>query len=1155
MKKIITLLLLFCVSFMSAQNILLYTETSGYDHSTREEAETLLSTICTNNGWTFTVDNTGTELDNLSDYDVIWFSNTSGDNFNATERSAIEAFAAAGGHFVSEHASSDSYGHSTSTDVSGNGFGLWDWWAENVTGYSVQNNPNHTSNNVATTVSLINSQPTLVMGLSYPRPEEDEWYHEEKGYVNNSFIELERIASTGGNSYDAARRTTHYIERGDGGRSFYTTQGHNQSTYTSEADFQTLIENGFKYVLENYTAPYANGDGAPTDQLQVRLRFDGNSTDEGGNTVTQPDGSAVTYATSLNGQSAVFDGTQAFQLTDTDLQQETFSMSIILKASADGYSIGAEVGRAGNEAGGINLWSDGDIYFKAEQADLNTGVAAYDLAANSSTWYHFILTYDAATGNWAAYADGSTTAIDSGTQAADAANMDGILTVGGRTDTNNEYLTGEIDMVGVWSKVLTTQEIQEEFDAWASTNDPAENQNQQAPAPASGTELLVYMGGVQVQLSGAKFYTPPAGINEPPTVPASLAVSANNDDSITWTWAASTDNVSVSGYKVSLNDGPDIDVGNVLTYQATSLANGTYYDLKVKAYDGDSNESAFSSNVQGNTTVTLDLLTAANGNTDIINTGAASYSGNSSDDYTGAGATLTNVTASAVSYNILGGTHVHQLVATAGDGTDGIDLTFPVTVTSTVYEYDFVYRMTQGANGKLLIDSGVSHTDLSSTNWAVVSGEFTATGTDPDVRVFADGSTGEIGDTMQWRLIIKEKPAGRKPIWFVGNSQFNTNDQTGTDETVTLPPIIDAGDFVVAGIYKDIVTNVNNPIPTGWSQLGHWGSSGGLVQDAAGAESGDRTAAFFYKIADGTEDGGNITVDFNNNANALMMRASYAFRGVDQTNPVAFRLFDEQGSSPSPVGPAVTSQTYTSGLLVDHILFSESQGINQMGGDGYVFEENTFAGSDGKIVVGITKAPTDDADIAARTNQLGTVGYGWGIVSYMLQGAAGDPNWHPNDDNANPELTQGHAWSMDPAQNADNLPGVWLGSASIASVADTSHGIPGVNYVYSVKNLTDGSGEDIAHLFTNLTGNPGSGDNLTFDFMVKKVSGGYGVLNLNNNTDDYDFDISGDSANPQWIRVTANRVQLTGGTIRFDPNFEDDAGIHEWYILMSVKEN
>lgn len=617
-KKLLYILVFLYVGYAQAQHILLYTETSGFDHGTREEAETLLTSIAATHGWTFTVDNTGTELDNLSDYDVIWFSNTSGDNFNATERSAIEAFAAAGGHFVSEHAASDSYGHSTATTVSGNGFGLWDWWSENVTGSSVRNSPNHTSNNFTTTISITNANAILDQNLTFPRSEDEEWYYWEGGYLDPDFTESHGIASTGGNSYDAARMASVFYERPDGGRSWYTSQGHNQSSYTSETDFQTTIENGFLWVLENY---YENGDGAPTDGLQARLRFDGDITDAQGNSVTQPDGTPVEYVAGLNGRAAVFTGADAIELTDTDFTStEDFSVSVILKASADGFSIGSEISRATSETGGINIWSNGNIYFKAEDADLNFGGnGSYDIVTTPDAWYHFILTYDASTGDWTAYADGSTTPINSGTQAADATNLSGVITVGGRTDTNNEYLTGAVDMVGWWNKELSIAEVQQEFDAWASTADAAENQNQggsPAPEPTGSFKQLYLDGGIaQVYYMGARLqggsYNPPETDTEAPTVPGSLTNTTQTSTSLTYTWNASTDNTAVTGYEYELDDsGSPIDVGNVLTATPTGLTASTAYDFKVRAYDAEGNRSAYTANVQG----TTDAAPALTGN-------------------------------------------------------------------------------------------------------------------------------------------------------------------------------------------------------------------------------------------------------------------------------------------------------------------------------------------------------------------------------------------------------------------------------------------------------------------------------------------------------------------------------------------------------------
>lgn len=231
--------------------VLVFTKTSGFDHGTREESEAMVQTIATQLGFEFTVDNTGSEFDsasNLNNYDVIFFTNTSGDMLNASQRSNVESYASQGGNFISNHAASDAYGHSTASSVSGNGKGVWDWYAENVTGCSVRNNPNHTSSGFGATVSIQNTNTQLTNGISFPWSDNEEWYYWEDGYIDSSFTELLRVSDTGSNSYDDARMTAHYWNRADGGKSFYTSMGHASSKYT-DAEFVQLITNAFAFML------------------------------------------------------------------------------------------------------------------------------------------------------------------------------------------------------------------------------------------------------------------------------------------------------------------------------------------------------------------------------------------------------------------------------------------------------------------------------------------------------------------------------------------------------------------------------------------------------------------------------------------------------------------------------------------------------------------------------------------------------------------------------------------------------------------------------------------------------------------------------------------------------------------------------------------
>ena len=234
-----------------SQKVLVFTKTSGFNHNTKSESVTMVRQIATNQNFELVVDDTGSEFNsasNLNQYAVIFFTNTSGNTLNQTQRNNVEAYAAQGGNFISNHAASDSYGHSTASTVSGGGKGVWDWYAENVTGCSVRNNPNHTSVGFAASVTVQNQNNQLTSGIGFPWNDNEEWYYWEGGYIDSSFTELLRVSDTGSNTYDDARMTAQYWVRPDGGKSFYSSMGHSRSKY-SDSDFVRLISNAFAFIL------------------------------------------------------------------------------------------------------------------------------------------------------------------------------------------------------------------------------------------------------------------------------------------------------------------------------------------------------------------------------------------------------------------------------------------------------------------------------------------------------------------------------------------------------------------------------------------------------------------------------------------------------------------------------------------------------------------------------------------------------------------------------------------------------------------------------------------------------------------------------------------------------------------------------------------
>ena len=209
----------------------------------------------------------------------------------------------------------------------------------------------------------------------------------------------------------------------------------------------------------------SSGSGA--SGAQIRMEFNGNLTDAGGNTATKPEGSATPdYEASLNGQAMTCSGDDAVELIDTDMQTLSWSASIVFRCTATGFQIGTELSREDTtNHSTINVYTGGNIYMTVDDTNKQTSTNV-----TNGDWYHAIATYDHTTGAYALYLDGSLTPITSGTAATNSSTGNGKVYIGGRPDNSSEYLTGAIDMVAWWDRALTTQEITDEFAAYNRTN-------------------------------------------------------------------------------------------------------------------------------------------------------------------------------------------------------------------------------------------------------------------------------------------------------------------------------------------------------------------------------------------------------------------------------------------------------------------------------------------------------------------------------------------------------------------------------------------------------------------------------------------------------------------------------------------------------------
>ncbi len=141
----------------------------------------------------------------------------------------------------------------------------------------------------------------------------------------------------------------------------------------------------------------------------------------------------------------------------------------------------------------------------------------------------------------------------------------------------------------------------------------------------------------------AKFFVFPIGAADttPPSNPLNLTVTVPDSSTANLSWDASTDNVSVAGYKI-YRDGTEIGSSTTTSFTDTAVIEGANYSYTVNAYDGANNLSASSNTA----TISVPLATlninsyyadnisansaTINWNTNLASTGIIYY-GNSID--------------------------------------------------------------------------------------------------------------------------------------------------------------------------------------------------------------------------------------------------------------------------------------------------------------------------------------------------------------------------------------------------------------------------------------------------------------------------------------------------------------------------------------------
>ncbi|MEK7201106.1 MAG: LamG-like jellyroll fold domain-containing protein, partial [Patescibacteria group bacterium] len=207
-------------------------------------------------------------------------------------------------------------------------------------------------------------------------------------------------------------------------------------------------------------------------------------------------------------------------------------------------------------------WSTGckEFYFNRNNQLTFGSYATGDTFSSTITdtnWHHVAVTFIDSSNTLSIYVDGALTTT--ATKALEADGGGHVVTVGNHQ--NNNTFSGLIDDFRMYSRALTLAEIQ---------SDKA--------TPIASASI------------------PPSSDTTSPTVPTLLTASTISSTQINLSWAASTDNVGVAGYKI-YRGGTQIATTATNSYSNTALSPSTAYTYTVAAYDASGNTSTQSSSV------------------------------------------------------------------------------------------------------------------------------------------------------------------------------------------------------------------------------------------------------------------------------------------------------------------------------------------------------------------------------------------------------------------------------------------------------------------------------------------------------------------------------------------------------------------------------
>ncbi|MEM8509978.1 MAG: ThuA domain-containing protein [Bacteroidota bacterium] len=215
--------------------VLAFTKTTGFRHKSIEKGVQTLRELGRENGFIVLQTESSEDFneENLKNYKLIVFLNTTMDVLNTGQQQAFENYIRAGGSFMGVHAATD-----TEYD--------WAWYGRLVGAY-FDGHPN-TPNIREAKMDVLTKEHPATAHLKDEWVRNDEWYNFKNLNPDVTvLINLDETSYEGGTNGE--RHPIAWCHEFDGGRAFYTGGGHTDASF-DEPDFRKHLLGGILWCFD-----------------------------------------------------------------------------------------------------------------------------------------------------------------------------------------------------------------------------------------------------------------------------------------------------------------------------------------------------------------------------------------------------------------------------------------------------------------------------------------------------------------------------------------------------------------------------------------------------------------------------------------------------------------------------------------------------------------------------------------------------------------------------------------------------------------------------------------------------------------------------------------------------------------------------------------